>query len=86
MPCPQHLHTNTAVSVQIPEADSVSEIASSQQSHILSLSEQLLPISPHTPADRHTLNSAVWSGGRTGQQYPRVFNSTVSSLKTLKAH
>lgn len=40
----------------------------------------------HTPGDRHTLDSAAWSGGRTGQQYPSAFNSTVSSLKTLKIH
>lgn len=35
-----------------------------------------------TSGDKHIFNSSVWFGGRTGQQYPNVLNTAVSSLNT----
>lgn len=90
-PCPQQLHTKTAPRIlrqifltnshifcQILPLFSSSTFYSSVSSSYL--------FSPHTSGDRHTLHSAAWSGGRTQQQHPSAFNSTVSSLKTLRIH
>lgn len=91
VPCPQQLHTKTAPGTLRQILPTNRQILCqklplfSSPTFYPSVSSSYL-FSPCTPRDRHTLDSAAWSGGRTGQQYPSAFNSTVSSLKTLKIH
>lgn len=89
VPCPQQLHTKTAPGtlrqILLTHSQILCQILSlfSSPTSYASVSSSYL-FWPHTSGDRHTLDSAVWSRGRTGQQYPSVFNPTVSSLETLK--
>lgn len=89
VPCPQQLYTKTAPGtlrkILLTNSQILCLILSLFSSPTFYPSESSSYLFWSHPSG-DTLDAAVWSAGRTGQQYPNVFDSAVSSLKTLKTH
>lgn len=89
VPCPQQLYTKTAPGtlrkILLTNSQILYLILSLFSSPTFYPSESSSYLFWSHPSG-DTLDAAVWSAGRTGQQYLNVFDSAVFSLKTLKTH